>query len=70
MGINDFALVEPLGHFLGHQIKSSFLKVDLDKVKNTHNLLTYIRNLLTSPLRMGKAEFMKVKPKWASMFLH
>lgn len=54
-------------------IRSShpFLKMDLDKVKNTHNLLTYTRNLLTSPLRMEKTEFfLKVKPKWDSMFLH
>ena len=74
MGIDDFALVE-LGfqwiHWdISSGIRSShpFFKMDLDKVKNTHNLLTYIRNLLTSPLRMEKTEFLKANLKWVQCF--
>lgn len=53
-----------------HQIESPFLNMDHDIVNNTHNLLTYIHNLHTSPLLMGKVEFLKAEPKWALMILH
>lgn len=43
--------------------------MDLDKVKNKHNLLTYNHNLLTSPLLMGKDELLKANSKWSLVVL-